>query len=122
MTVEPTSTRANRTNSDRLDWSYTGFSVLWWGIRRALSIFVGVTRRSAPEAYEKQWHIPPRREHSGLESFSEARAMACVSIYSRIFATLPFCTVIAKTQLSLNGLFAALTFPVAEPMTMTRSP
>ena len=44
----------------------------------------------------------------GLASVSEARASACVSMYSRIFVTLPFRTVMAKTQLSLNALFVAL--------------
>src|SRR5258708_11166115 len=56
------------------------------------------------------------------ESLWEARARACVSIYSRIFVTLPFRTVMAKTQSSLNGLFVALIFPVATPTTSTRSP
>src|SRR5512132_2612600 len=55
-------------------------------------------------------------------SICEARASACVSIYSRIFVTLPFRTVMSKTQLSLNGLFVALIFPVATPTTRTRSP
>src|ERR1700674_3854702 len=58
----------------------------------------------------------------GLASIYEARASACVSIYSRIFVTLPFRTVMSKTQLSLNGLFVALIFPVATPTTRTRSP
>ena len=48
-----------------------------------------------------------------LTAVSEARANACVSIYSRIFVTLPFRTVMSKTQSSLNGLFVALIFPVA---------
>src|SRR5882724_5839935 len=30
MTVEPASTRANRINSDSLDWSYIGISVTVW--------------------------------------------------------------------------------------------
>jgi hypothetical protein len=46
-----------------------------------------------------------------------ARASAWVSMCSRMFATLPLRTVMAKTQSSLNGLFVALIFPVAEPMT-----
>ncbi len=37
----------------------------------------------------------------------DASASACVSTYSRIFATLPFRTVMAKTQLSSNVLFVA---------------
>src|SRR5882724_11959754 len=36
----------------------------------------------------------------GLAAISEARASACVSIYSRMFVTLPFRTVMAKTQWS----------------------
>jgi len=44
-------------------------------------------------------------------SICEARASACVSIYSRIFVTLPFRTVMAKTQWSSNVLFVALIFP-----------
>src|ERR1700722_9283015 len=55
-------------------------------------------------------------------SICEARASACVSIYSRMFATLPSRTVMSKTQSSLNGLFVALIFPVATPTTRTRSP
>src|SRR5450755_3878522 len=58
----------------------------------------------------------------GLASISEARASACVSIYSRMFVTLPFRTVMAKTQSSLNALFVALILPVATPTTRTRSP
>jgi hypothetical protein len=53
---------------------------------------------------------------------SEARASACVSIYSLMFVSLPFRTVMAKTQWSSNVLFVALTFPVAKPTTRTRSP
>src|SRR6202171_131294 len=58
----------------------------------------------------------------GLASISEARSSACVSIYSRTFVTLPFRTVMAKTQLSSNVLFVALILPVAKPTTRTRSP
>ena len=46
-----------------------------------------------------------------LAAVSEARASACVSIYSRIFVTLPFRTVMAKTQSSMNVLFVAFDFP-----------
>ena len=38
----------------------------------------------------------------GLAAISEARASACVSIYSRMFVSLPFRTVMAKTQWSSN--------------------
>src|ERR1039457_410919 len=58
----------------------------------------------------------------GLAAVAEARARACVSMYSRIFVSLPFRTVMSKTQSSLNGLFVALIFPVATPTTRTRSP
>ena len=58
----------------------------------------------------------------GLASISEARASACVSIYSRMFVSLPFRTVMSKTQWSSNVLFVALIFPVATPTTRTRSP
>jgi hypothetical protein len=53
-------------------------------------------------------------------SICEARASACVSIYSRMFFTLPSRTVMSKTQSSLNDLFVALIFPVATPTTRTR--
>jgi hypothetical protein len=57
----------------------------------------------------------------GLAAISEARASACVSIYSRMFVSLPFRTVMAKTQSSSNVLFVALILPVAKPTTRTRS-
>src|SRR6202051_3984433 len=40
------------------------------------------------------------RQSLGLAAVSEAHASACVSIYSRTFVSLPFRTVMAKTQLS----------------------
>src|SRR6202051_4497512 len=43
-----------------------------------------------------------RGQGLGLASISEARASACVSIYSRMFVSLPFRTVMAKTQSSSN--------------------
>jgi hypothetical protein len=58
----------------------------------------------------------------GLGAISDARASACVSTYSRTFVNLPFRTVMAKTQWSLNFLFVALILPVAKPTTKTRSP
>ena len=64
----------------------------------------------------------PIGQSLGLASISEARASACVSIYSRMFVNLPFRTVMAKTQWSSNVLFVALIFPVAKPTTRTRSP
>ena len=47
----------------------------------------------------------------GANAISEARASACVSIYSRMFVDLPFRTIMAKTQWSSNVLFVALIFP-----------
>ena len=47
----------------------------------------------------------------GLAAISEARASACVSIYSRMLVTLPFRTVMAKTQSSSNVLFVAFDSP-----------
>ena len=44
-------------------------------------------------------------------SICEARASACVSIYSLMFVSFPFRTVMAKTQSSLSGLLMALIFP-----------
>jgi hypothetical protein len=43
----------------------------------------------------------------GLASISEARASACVSIYSLMCATLPSRIVMSKTHSSLYGLFVA---------------
>ena len=69
----------------------------------------------------------PRRKSAmgqglGLAAVSEARASACVSTYSRMFVTLPFRMVMAKTQWSSNLLFVALILPLAKPTTRTRSP
>src|SRR5450755_2498030 len=58
----------------------------------------------------------------GLASISEARTSACVSIYSRMFVSFPFRTVMAKTQSSSNVLFVAMILPLAKPTTRTRSP
>src|SRR3954447_13090724 len=55
-------------------------------------------------------------------SICAARASACVSIYSRMFVSLPSRTVMSKTQSSSKVLFVALTFPFAKPATRTRSP
>ncbi len=60
------------------------------------------------------------RQGLGLAAVSQARASACVSIYSRTFVNLPFRTVMAKTQWSSNVLFVALILPVAKPTTRTR--
>src|SRR5258707_46360 len=50
----------------------------------------------------------------GLAAISEARASACVSIYSRMFVTLPFRTVMAKTQWSSNVLIRGFDSPCSE--------
>ena len=55
----------------------------------------------------------PMGQGLGLAVISEARASASVSIYSRMFVTLPFRTVMAKAQRSSNVLFVALILPVA---------
>src|SRR5260370_6635181 len=55
-------------------------------------------------------------------SICEARASACVSMYSRMLVNLPSRTVMAKIQSSSNVLFVALIFPLAKPTTRTRSP
>jgi|GEM_PF-4237379 len=47
----------------------------------------------------------------GLASISEARAIACVSMYSRTFVNFHFRTVMSKTQWSSNVLFVALILP-----------
>src|SRR5580693_1274285 len=120
MTVEPASTRANRINSDSLDWSYIAISLNGWAFDEGLAWEGAIHRcstvRPAPMAADGQRYASPDA------SLCEAGARACVSIYSRIFVSLPFRTVISKTQSSLNGLFVALIFPVATPTTRTRSP
>ena len=119
MTVEPASTRANRINSDSLDWSYIGISVTVghsMSARRARGRSTVIHRLPDPMAADGQRYASPDA------SICEARARACVSIYSRIFVTLRSRTVMSKTQSSLNDLFVALIFPVATPTTRTRSP
>src|ERR1700722_12235832 len=119
MTVEPASTRANRINSDSLDWSYIAISLMVGhstGVWRARGDPRLIHRLPRPMAADGQRYASPDA------SLCEARARACVSTYSRIFVTLPSRTVMSKTQSSLNGLFVALIFPVATPTTTTRSP
>src|SRR6187402_1832 len=65
---------------------------------------------------------PEARDHRVPELVVDACASACVSTYSRIFATFPSRTVMANTQWSSNVLFVALILPVAKPTTRTRSP
>jgi hypothetical protein len=55
----------------------------------------------------------PKGQRLGRASVSDARPSACVSTYSRMFVTLPFRTVMEKTQWSSNVLFADLMLPVA---------
>src|SRR6202453_1775542 len=118
MTAEPAPTRVNRINSDSLDWSYIGISVTVGhslSARRARGRSAG-DPPSDPMAADGQRYANPDA------SICEARARACVSIYSRIFVTLRSRMVMSKTQSSLNDLFVALIFPVATPTTRTRSP
>src|ERR1700728_5090116 len=118
MTVEPASTRANWINSNSLDWSYIAISLM---VGHSTSVWRArgdprlIHRLPDPMATDGQRYARPDA------SLCEARARACVSTYSRIFVSLPFRTVMSKTQSSLNGLFVALIFPVATPMTRTRS-
>ena len=51
-------------------------------------------------------------------SICEARASACVSMYSRMLVSLPSRTVMAKIQSSSHVLFVALISPLAKPTTM----
>src|SRR3546814_2779646 len=51
------------------------------------------------------------------DAICEARASACVSMYSRMLASLPSRTVMAKIQLSSNDLPVALILPLAKPTT-----
>ena len=50
----------------------------------------------------------------GLAAFSEARASACVSIYSRMFVSLPFRTVMAKDPMVLKRLIRGFDSPRSE--------
>src|SRR5580692_7360065 len=120
MTVEPASTRANRINSDSLDWSYIGIS---------FTLEHSASARCAGPAIHGSFTFDTERMaavgqlYAGPDaSICEARASACVSMYSRMLVSLPSRTVMAKIQSSSNGLFVALTFPVAKPTTSTRSP
>src|ERR1019366_5430875 len=86
------------------------------GLSTFTRIFLPFSSLSHVRANERQ------DQGLGLAAISEARASACVSIYSRMFVSLPFRTVMAKTQWSSNVLFVALILPVAKPTTRTRSP
>lgn len=53
-----------------------------------------------------------RLGHAGPDaSIRAAHAVACVSMYSRIVASLPSRILMPRTQWSSNGLFVALIFP-----------
>ena len=84
----------------------------------------GATASAAPTLRKRATLTVPvsMGQGLGLASISEARASACVSIYSRTFVSLPFRTVMSKTQWSSNVLFVALILSVAKPTTRTRSP
>jgi len=85
MTVEPASTRANRINSDSLDWSYIGISFTIGNSTSARR-----ARGRSTTVYPDPMAADGQRYGSPDASISEARASACVSMYSRIFVTLPF--------------------------------
>ena len=70
---------------------------------------------AGPQFYPDSMAADGQRYASLDASMCEDRARAWVSMYSRIFVTLPFRTVMAMTQSSLNVLFVALIFPVATP-------
>jgi hypothetical protein len=61
----------------------------------------------------------PQMASATPASLCEARAGACVSIYSRILVTLPSRTVMSNTQLSRERLIRGFDFPVATPTTRT---
>ena len=112
MTVEPASTRANRINSDSLDWSYIGISV---------TVGHSTSARRAEAAIHGSFTVDPEpmaadgQRYAGPDaSICEARASACVSTYSRMLVSLPSRTVMAKIQSSSNVLFVALIFPLGE--------
>jgi hypothetical protein len=64
------------------------------------NVFVDFTNRFV-------WYRCRWVQDLGFAAISEARASACVSIYSRMFVTLPSRTVMSKTHSSLYGLFVA---------------
>jgi hypothetical protein len=72
-----------------------------------------------PRPDGRRW--PALRQPADV-SICEARASACVSMYSRMLVSLPSRTVMAKIQSSSNVLFVALIFPLAKPTTRTLSP
>src|SRR5271166_1268281 len=120
MTAEPAFTRANRINSDSLDWSYIGDLRYGWAFEERAACEAAIhgsfTVDPDPIAADGQRYAGPDAP------ICAARASACVSMYSRMFVSLPPRTVMAKTKWSSKALFVALTFPLAKPMTRTRSP
>ncbi len=113
--MEPTSTRANRINSDSLDWSYIGIS---FTVEHSAS-----ARRAGPAihgsfTFDTERMAAVCQRYAGPDaSICEARASACVSTYSRMLVSLPSRTVMAKIQSSSNVLFVALIVPRAKPAT-----
>ena len=80
--------------------------IAWVGRTLGSPLRLGVDERAAREGV--------------ISEATATRGLAC-QMYSQIFVTLPFRTVMAKTQWSSNILFVALIFP-DEPTTRTRSP
>jgi hypothetical protein len=83
-------------------------------LNRPVSCAAGIVRR--PGAIRRapgRMRRPPGTLQLGWEAaIPEARASARVSIYSRMWVTLPSLTVRAKTKSSSNVWFVALIFPV----------
>src|ERR1700719_5196492 len=86
MTVEPASTRANRINSDSLDWSYIGISFTL-GIRRARGLRGGDPRliHRLPEPDGRRWpalrqpgrvHLRGPRQGLGVDVLPDVRQFA----------------------------------------------
>ena len=86
--------------------------VLWTDARRLLFLIYGsegvVAVQHIRRLYESFRVVSASMgQDLGFATISEARASACVSIYSLMCATLPSRTVKSKTHSSLYGLFVA---------------
>jgi hypothetical protein len=120
MTAEPASTRANRINSDSLDWSYIGIS---FAIGHSTSAWRARGRSTAdPPSPTNRWPqmasaTPARTRLSARPAPAPANQCTPGCSFSLSSRTL-----MAKTKWSSNVLFVALIFPLAKPTTRTRSP